>query len=87
MDEQWLREWSAEECDNPPKNLRREVGELLAELNAVRVRVAELEAERLALGVSQYAPPGCVSLDDFSGADDDEKLARALEYIEEHRPR
>ena len=36
MDEQWLREWSAEECENPPKHLRREVGELLAALDYAR---------------------------------------------------
>lgn len=41
MDEQWLREWVAEECEYPPKNLREEVGELLAELDSLRVRVTK----------------------------------------------
>jgi len=44
MDEQWLREWSADEVEYPPKRLREEVGELLAELDAARGRLAALEA-------------------------------------------
>jgi hypothetical protein len=49
VDEQWLREWSADECDNPPKTLRQDVGALLAQLAALRAVADAAEALRIAL--------------------------------------
>lgn len=43
-DEQWLREWAADEAEYPPKRFREEVGELFADLDAARAYTAKLEA-------------------------------------------